>query len=70
MLRSKVCQGVKCVDKQSEFGSKVFQGAKCSSALKQSWYDKRKINKITNKGLCGAKMTCRMFYIYVVQKCR
>ena len=27
MLRSKFCQGLKCVDKQSEFGCKLLQGA-------------------------------------------
>ena len=36
MLRIKLCQGVKCVDKKSEFGCKVFQGAKLS--IEQSLY--------------------------------
>ena len=31
MLRSKVCQGVKCVEKESELGCKVYH-----SSLKQS----------------------------------
>ena len=29
MLMSKVCQGVKCVEKQSELGSRELQGADC-----------------------------------------
>ena len=50
VLRSKVCQGVKCVEKESELGckvfprSKVFLGAKCGLA-KESFGRNKSLEK-------------------------